>query len=306
MMLTADEVSRLYSERIFDLTGATPRKRKIVCPLPMHQHQNYTPSFSIFWVDGRWRWRCHGNCNLQGDVIDLVGYISVPGYSPNEGDSLSKAINILTDNREIPEPVEPPKIQKTGLSPTDWKNYPLGETVRIYAEERGLKEETLHKFRIGEHQGNRSTWMTIPTFEDGRLKGIKMRNTHNGLRYKALKGSRTGLFNHDAVKYSTDKVFVVKGEIAAMILDQYGLLACAPSGGESMSVSQYKSILSLADVVVIGDNDYDPRVRENTRQLAKDRADELNARLFFPPNKYKDVDEWILDDPEALQVLREV
>jgi hypothetical protein len=53
--------------------------------------------------------------------------------------------------------------------------------------------------------------------------------------------------------------------------------------------------LALADVVVFGDNDPDPKVREETRKLAERRAEELNGQLFFPPDGYyKDVDEWIL------------
>jgi hypothetical protein len=57
--------------------------------------------------------------------------------------------------------------------------------------------------------------------------------------------------------------------------------------------------LALADVVVIGDNDPDPKVREETRKLAERRAKELNGKLFFPPEQYKDVDEWIVDDPSV-------
>ena len=99
-MLQPDEISRLYSERIFDITGATPQRRKIICPLPRHTHHNYTPSFSIFWVDGRWRWRCHGSCNLQGDVIDLVGYMNLPNYDPHDNGSIKRAIAILTTEKD--------------------------------------------------------------------------------------------------------------------------------------------------------------------------------------------------------------
>ena len=300
-MLLPDEISRLYSERIFDLAGTTPSKRKIVCPLPRHQHANFTPSFSIFWGSGRWQWRCHGNCNLRGDAIDLAGYMYLPHYDPKDSESIAKAINVLTDGREIPDPVTPPERKQIGLSTTVWKQYcPPGPEVVGYARERGISRRTLDHFRVGQDEH----WMTIPVFEDGKLQGIKLRNLERGLRYRSIKGSRTGLFNHDAVKYSTDKVYVVKGEIAAMVMHEHNLLACAPTGGESMVASAYNSILSLADLVVIGDNDRDPEVRKVTQKQAEDRAKELGARLMFPPENYKDVDEWILNDPSAVETLR--
>ncbi|MBN1618381.1 hypothetical protein JW887_03500, partial [Candidatus Dojkabacteria bacterium] len=63
---------------------------------------------------------------------------------------------------------------------------------------------------------------------------------------------------------------------------------------------------ALADVVVIGDNDPDPRVREETRKLAERRAKELNGELFFPPEEYKDVDEWILKRKKAVDIIRDL
>jgi hypothetical protein len=100
---------------------------------------------------------------------------------------------------------------------------------------------------------------------------------------------------------------VVKGEIAAMVLHQRGLLACAPTGGESMRLTdEIKRALSFADCVVIGDNDRDPAVRKETSRLAYERSKELNAKLFFPPEEYKDVDEWVLNDPFAIDELRRI
>jgi hypothetical protein len=47
-----------------------------------------------------------------------------------------------------------------------------------------------------------------------------------------MEGSRLGLFNYDKVYLSTGTVFVVKGEIPAMLLQQLGYAACAPTAGE--------------------------------------------------------------------------
>jgi hypothetical protein len=52
-----------------------PNKTLIVCPLPFHCHTHNSPSFSIFFKDGKQYWKCHGYCNREGDVIDLVGFL---------------------------------------------------------------------------------------------------------------------------------------------------------------------------------------------------------------------------------------
>jgi hypothetical protein len=310
-LLNPDEISRIYSERIFEIAGTTRRKRKIVCPLPRHNHQNYTPSFSIFWADNRWRWRCHGSCNLKGDVIDLVGYINVPNYDPKDPRMLSRAISVLAGNNFEPSAPEPPKQRAARLTPDRWRDfYPPGPEVVEYAEKRGISRKTLEQFRVGQREftNPQITWMTMPAFEDGTLTGIKMRNIGNTSskdRYRSVGGSVKGLFNYDGVAYKSEKIYVVKGEIAAMVMVENGLLACAPTGGESQKVTEkMKKALALGDVVVIGDNDPDPEVRKDTRQHAKRRAKNLSAKLFFPPNDYKDVDDWILNDPLAVNKLK--
>lgn len=305
-ILTPDEVSRAYSERIFDIAGTSRSKRKIVCPLPGHHHQSYTPSFSIYWSGDRWRWRCHGNCNKQGDVIDLIGYTNLPNYDPNDSKQLSRAISMLTGENFNPVPPLPPKKTVSQLSPTQWRDYPLKWQVIQYAGDRGICKDMLEKYRIGGWaDGDGKIWMTLPTFHGYELRGIKMRNLGEGLRYRAVKGSRAGLFNMNNVHYNTGRVYVVKGEIAALVLIQRGLLACAPTGGEAMVLGEeYQKALAFADVVVIGDNDRDPDVRTETTRLAVERATSLHAQLTFPPDEYKDVDEWVLNDPEAIEKLK--
>jgi hypothetical protein len=304
-VLSPDEISRVYSETIFDVVNTDHRRRKIICPLPQHSHSNYTASFSIYWAGDRWRWQCHGNCGLRGDVIDLVGYTQIPGYSPGETDKLKEAIYMLTGERYDPVAPTPPIEKDNRLMSNTWSEYyPAGRQVKSYAETRGISQETMERFKIGQATKGGSFWMTIPTFHDGHLLGIKMRNIGEGPRYRGISGSKRGLFNYDGVLYNTGRVFVVKGEIAAMVLLSHGLLACAPTGGEGMRMTQsIIRALALADLVVIGDNDPDSRVRAETRKLAERRAIELNGQLFFPPEEYKDVDEWILHDPKATNFL---
>ena len=146
--------------------------------------------------------------------------------------------------------------------------------------------------------------MAMPTFHYAELRGIKLRNTTgNSLRYLAVAGSRKGLFNHDAVFLASEPVLVVKGEIAAMVAERFGFLACAPTAGEGACIKELHVALSQCEPIVVGDNDADTRVAEQTRLFAERRAAWLGADLRFPPFPYGDIDEYLLKDTEAAIVV---
>jgi len=97
-------ISQSFQDKINDArklhdihTVLGTNKKHMVCPLPMHQHSNNTPSFSIYWLKGQQWWMCHGFCNLSGDVIDLVGYLKIPGYDPSQKGMVSQAMTLLDE-----------------------------------------------------------------------------------------------------------------------------------------------------------------------------------------------------------------
>jgi hypothetical protein len=303
------EARRLYS--IHSILGVDPRKEWLVCPMPQHIHHANTPSFSIYTAaDGVQRFKCHGNCGLSGDVIDLVGYLYVPNYEKGSIEHVRRAITYLDRKYDLSPPEMKPKTPR--LDPHEWrKYYPAERVVRAYAASRGLTNETLAKFKIGQYKH----FMAMPTFEEGVLRMIKFRNTwpperldqgdFNSLRFWSAKGSVKGLFNYGAVAFTEQPVLILKGEIPVMLCDQYGLLACAPTGGESSLAKQYMPQLAFAEVrVVVGDNDPDPAVRAKMHKAAERRARVLKAELRYPPPEYKDIDEFILADPSAVEVIR--
>ena len=291
------DVARLYD--IYEILHLDHRKKVFLCPLPQHVHHENTPSFSVKFFRGHQRWRCFGNCGKGGDVIDLIGYLSIPNYDRLNREHLKMAVARLQHVT-----VSPPRIveRKTSIGQGAWKQYvdELSSRVILYAEQRGLSYETLRKFKIGEMSGA----MAIPAFEDGTLKAIKFRSTARNpkMRYWAQEGSVVALFNHDAVAYTDKPVLVVKGEIPVMLLDQYGLLACATTAGEAnANISQWAHLFVFSPkVVVVTDNDRDPEIKQRIAAWARERADILKAELVAPPEKYKDIDEAILAEPEVM------
>lgn len=266
-------------------------KDKLVCPLPSHIHHDYSASFTIFFRGGVQWFKCHGNCGAEGDVIDLVGYLRIPSYDRASFSDKAKALAMLDSRYEI-HPVTAPKRNESRLDPQVWKAFlPPGPEVLKYAGVRGLSQSTVERFKMGQS----GHWMTIPCFEEGVLVGVKLRNlTPQGLRYMSLAGSRQGLFNYDAVRYTDQPVLIVKGEIPAMLLTQMGYLACAPTGGEGGWREEWRTALAFAKKILIGDND------ATGRKMGVRRKVLLGARLLvFPPEQYKDIDEFILADPVA-------
>jgi hypothetical protein len=295
-MLTPDEVSRLYN--IQDVLH-TDRK-KLLCPLPDHHHSNYTPSFSIFWADGKQHWRCHG-CGRFGDVIDLIGYLNIPFYDRDNSGHLKTAINILTGGEFNSVPVFAPPPRAKTIYQGEWKKfYPAQKEVLEYACSRGISDRVLTAHKIGQASLYRQIYMAIPTFHDGILQGIKLRNTSSsGRRYGAVEGSISGLFNYDGVISKTGTIFVVKGEIASMVMETFGYTACAPTGGEVSDISKIVSAVATASkIVLISDNDPKEVAEKQIRPKAIQRAKLLGAELIYPPEEFKDIDEWLLAKPE--------
>lgn len=152
------------------------------------------------------------------------------------------------------------------------------------------------------------TWMTMPTFHMGRLMGVKMRNlnaTSHKDRYASLPGSIGGLFNYNEVFYHTGPVLIVKAEIPVMLLKQMGIkekfnaVPCAPTSGEASAEAElYSAMVWSRKRVVVADNDRDEKVRAAMDRAAARRAEVFRAVVRRPPEAWKDVDAWLLDEPQ--------
>lgn len=290
--LTEKIAEACQSHDIRSVLGLSDNAKVILCPLPQHAHKKNTPSFSIFWRGGKQWWRCHGSCDMEGDVVDLVGFLRVPGYDKRDWTKIREALELINERFEIAVPEPEKEVILTGREYLDF--LPPGEEVIQYAASRGLTEETVKQFRLGQS----GHFMSIPLFEEGILKGIKMRNMWKcdpDRRFYQMMGSRLGLFNYDHVYLRTGPVFVVKGEIPAMLLHQMGYAACAPTAGEGSykgNVPRWTGALVLACKIIVGDND------EPGRVLGKKRAMLFGGSLVFPPEQHKDVDAFILAEPE--------
>jgi hypothetical protein len=298
--MNAREIARIYD--IVTVLGLEPARKTWICPFPQHVHHNNTPSLGVDWWGDRQRFKCFGNCGLQGDVIDAVGYTRIPGYNPGDRQSVNMAIGLLQSGFEPCEPT--PVVAR----PLTWDALAAlsepGPRVLEYAARRGLSRQTLHEFSVREKNGA----LAIPVFHYGTLMGVKYRATWEApaVRYWSEEGSRNALFNYARVYYTDRPLLVVKGEIPVMLLHQHGILACCTTSGEGSAIDEYRNILSFSKrIVVVGDNDADLKTRRRMQAFAKSKAETLKADLRFPPEQWKDIDQWILEDAGAIGVIRQ-
>lgn len=286
-----------------------------LCPLPFHSHHNNTPSFSVYWWNGKQHWRCHGQCSKTGDIIDLAGYLWVPGYRP-EGKLRVKAAEVLTgQSLTVKRAVPPPPEPMLPAFAYQWF-LPISDNVRAYARSRGIPDELIDRYYLGSatnvkggeiDRNGEHRLLSIPCFHHDQLVGIKFRVMNGNLRYFSFPGSRKGLFGFDDV-YLTDRpVLVVKGEIAAMVCTSFGYLACAPTGGEASMINGSAAIiqeaLALAKVIVVGENDANPDTRRKMTAAAELRAASLAGVVRFPAEQYKGVDDFLLADSANAKIM---
>lgn len=311
-MTSLRDIPSLYNiaDMVPGLRGSV-RSRYAICPLPQHKHgRRPTPSFSVFWRDGKQYFKCHGNCQLKGNVIDFIGYMQIPGYDRTDKRHYREAAELLTRGAYQVSPPTPPPPTPT-LPNWLWQDMlPPAQATIEYALSRGITEEQIVRFRIGTPPMNMARepyniynpkmWMAIPTFHGETLMGIKLRNiTKTGIRFMSVLGSTKGLFNYNAINGTTQPVLILNGEIASIVADRFGFLAGALTGGEASKLDQVRNALILARNIVVGDNDPDPAVRLKMQYYAAEKAAALNALLKFPPESYKDWDKWALGDTDG-------
>lgn len=239
------------------LTGQQATKHKIKCPF----HDDKSPSLHLYDDGG---WKCFG-CGRHGDVLDFVGlYLKGTTYDPAQ--HLLEVIDYLGGidirplqraERPASQPTEP-RTEHTTFPPDRvmfWHASLMPEHRR-YWHSRGLSDETIDKFRLG-WDGDR---LTIPVCYRGLCYGIKKRAWGDAQpKYTMAKGSHVGLFNADilTILHGGDiPLFIVEGEVEAMLLDQLGYPSISSTGGAGTFKPHWATFLAHLDrIIVIYDND---------------------------------------------------
>lgn len=159
----------------------------------------------------------------------------------------------------------------------------LNERTVQFLRDRGIYYETALRFLIGRDRN----WLTIPSIVNGKCIAIKKRwigkPPPGVLTYIFEKGSRgRSLFNWDRFRSRKHwhHFLMTKAPLDILLLDQLGIPAIGPLGGEGVWNDEWTPHLDCVECLVnVGDNDSEGRVYAERRQKRLNG----NSRLAYLP-----------------------
>jgi DNA primase len=236
------------------------------CPLPTHQGQRKSPSFSVHLERGIWQ--CFG-CQAKGNILDFA--CRMEGFNPDDPKELRSAALKIRDIFQIgSEAPEQPKKRAQHPSQQILINAPIDFELRTldpghpYLKERGFTDETIRHFGLGYcNRGMLKGRIAIPLHDpQGRLVGYAGRITkdemvsakcpkyllpgereRNGAKLEFRKSLL--LYNAHQIKAPVDHLFLVEGFPATWWLSQAKYVNTVALMGASCSEEQAKLIIDL-------------------------------------------------------------
>ena len=169
----------------------------------------------------------------------------------------------------------------------------LTQEIRSYLNNRGIPDELINKFKLGQGTFYGNEWITIPVKDiNGNYVLIKLRklpddisDTPKMLVYP--KGAEHQIYNIEAFKESSE-LFICEGEMDCLVLLANALPAITSTGGCSTFKDQWLELIKNLDKVTICFDKDEP---------GKKAASELAKRILDldSPEVFK------IDLPEAMQ-----
>jgi len=281
------DVTEFYREML-DWDG----KSNMPCPFPSRhgKGEDAHPSLKLF-VDT-------GGCYCHG-----CGYKAthpVYFYADLKGCSFNKALRSLW-SRYV-EKLVPPDAYRIPAEKLMANPLVLSKLEKL----RGITRETAKRFRLG-YDGKR---LTIPIFneegwcvnirrydlfKDGGPKMVSWKEGYGGARLFPLESLRA------------NNVYVVEGELDAILAVQHGLSAITPAGGAMTWKSEWSKLFAGKKVYVIPDNDPPGLRGADIRRLSlsKHAASVKVVRLPVKLEK-EDLTDWFMTYGGSAQKLRDI
>ena len=158
---------------------------------------------------------------------------------------------------------------------------------------RGLTEQTLADFKIGEQIRDGKTCAVFPYMRDGELVNAKTRNLDDKRDMRQEAGAEPCLFGWHLIDPRLRTVALTEGEIDAMTLHQVGIPALsvnAGAGNHQWIESDWDRLERFSEILVCFDND------DAGRKGAAEVVQRLGAeRCKLVTFGAKDANQWLMD-----------
>lgn len=223
-----------------------------------------------------------------GDILDL--WASVRGLSIAEA---IKEAQIYMGVRES----MPVREEKTYKRPSKPKCQTPKSEVKEWLNSRGLTDETIAAFKIGEQLVNGKSYAVFPYLRDGELVNAKYRNPSEKKDMRQEGGAEPCLFGWHLIEPKCRVIAICEGEIDAMTLHQCGIPALsvnAGAGNHQWIENDWVRLDRFSEILVCFDDDEAGKkgAAEVIKRLGNDRC----KSVIFPA---KDANDWLMNGAEG-------
>lgn len=224
----------------------------------------------------------------KGDILDL--WASVRGLSM--GEAINEAKQYLGVRDTTPE-----REVKTFKRPAKPKCQAPKSEVKAWLNGRGLTDETIAAFKIGEQLVGGKSYAVFPYLRDGELVNAKYRNVADKKDMRQEGGAEPCLFGWHLIDPKCRRVAIAEGEIDAMTLHQMRIPALsvnAGAGNHQWIENDWERLNRFSEILVCFDNDEAGQkgAQEVVRRLGMDRCKVVKFGA-------KDANEWLMAGADA-------
>lgn len=218
----------------------------------------------------------------KGDILDL--WVAVRGCSMAEAITEAKAYLNIRDS-------QPERSAKSYKRPEKPRCQTPKSGVKEWLNSRGLADETIAAFRIGEQIQGGKTYAVFPFLRDGELVNVKYRNVAEKKDMRQEGGAEPCLFGWHLIDPKCRTIAICEGEIDAMTLHQCGVPALsvnAGAGNHQWIESDWMRLERFSEILVFFDSDEagEKGAAEVIKRLGIDRCKVVKIPA-------KDANEWL-------------
>lgn len=224
-----------------------------------------------------------------GDLLDLWAACRT-GSSVGQAMNEAKAYLGIRDTMPVRERKEYrlPARPQWGVPKAGAREWLIG---------RGLTEQTLVEFKIGEQVRDGKTYAVFPYMRDGELVNAKKRNVAEKRDMRQEAGAAPCLFGWHLIDPRQRTVAITEGEIDAMTLHQAGIPALsvnAGAGNHQWIESDWERLERFSEILICFDDD-DAGRKGATEVVLRLGAERCRVVRFGA----KDANQWLMDGAEG-------
>lgn len=219
----------------------------------------------------------------RGDILDL--------WAAVRGQSMAEAIHDAKTYLGVRES-QPQKTEKTYKRPEKPRCQSPKSSVKEWLNSRGLTDETIAAFKIGEQVNGQKAYAVFPYLRDGVLVNAKYRNPADKKDMRQEGGAEPCLFGWHLIDPKARTVAICEGEIDAMTMHQCGVPALsvnAGAGNHQWIENDWARLDRFSEILVCFDDDEAGKkgAVEVIKRLGNDRC----KPVTFPA---KDANDYLL------------